>query len=79
VQNGLLLTQEFHTLFDRGYVTITPEERVVRVSPRLRRDFQNGKRYYEYDGRPLAQVPPDPGAQPSAEALAWHGAKLFLA
>lgn len=24
VQNGVLLTEEFHTLFDRGYVTITP-------------------------------------------------------
>lgn len=24
-QNGLVLTKEFHALFDRGYVTVTPE------------------------------------------------------
>ena len=79
VQNGLLLTKEFHTLFDRGYVTITPEDRLVRVSPRLHRDFHNGKRYYEYDGRPLAQLPEDHSSLPSDDSLAWHGAKLFLA
>ena len=50
VQNGLLLTKEFHALFDAGYVTVTPEHR-VRVSRRLREDWQNGHRDYPHDGQ----------------------------
>jgi len=77
VQNGLLLTQEFHTLFDRGYVAITPDYK-VRVSPRLRKDFGNGRRYEKHDGQ-LLLLPSDPATRPSQEALAWHERKLFKA
>lgn len=77
VQNGLLLTKEFHTLFDLGYVTVTPEHE-VRVSRRLREEWHNGKRYYVYDGRPLTALPDDPAHMPSAEALEWHGKEVFL-
>lgn len=77
VQNGVLLTKEFHKLFDLGYVTITPEHE-VRVSPRLERDWHNGKRYYAYDGRPLSQVPASEMWRPSREALEWHASRLFL-
>lgn len=76
-QNGLLLTQEFHTLFDRGYVTVTPDDR-VRISPRLRQDFGNGRRYEKHDGQALL-LPRDPAARPSREALEWHARELFKA
>ena len=76
VQNGLLLAKEFHTLFDAGYVTITPE-REVRISPRLRHDWDNGRRYYPFDARPLAVLPSRTSEQPSAEALEWHATKRF--
>jgi putative restriction endonuclease len=75
VQNGLLLTKEFHTLFDRGYVTVTPDLR-VRVSPRLREDWKNGRRYYPYDGQQLLQVP-DSRSRPNASVLAWHNERVF--
>lgn len=45
VQNGLVLTKEFHALFDRGHVSVTPDHK-VRVSPRLREDWKNGRRYF---------------------------------
>ncbi|MEO6419653.1 MAG: HNH endonuclease [Polyangiaceae bacterium] len=77
VQNGLVLTKEFHALFDRGYVTITPDY-VVRVSERLRSDWANGKRYYPYDGAKLVHVPDDRRARPSPEALEWHAKRVFL-
>ncbi len=68
VQNGLLPTNEFHTLFDLGYVTATPEY-VVRFGditvPALNEDWKNGKRYYPYDGQRLAAV------------LAWHNEAVF--
>ncbi len=77
VQNGLLLTKEFHALFDRGYVTVTPDYE-VRVSPRLREDWNNGKRYLAADGRPLAALPDDPALRPSPEVLEWHRDRVFL-
>src|SRR5512143_841073 len=41
VQNGLLLRTDIHRLFDRGYVTVTPDFR-FEVSRRLRGEFENG-------------------------------------
>jgi putative restriction endonuclease len=76
VQNGLLLTKEFHTLFDLGYVAITPEHEVL-VSPALKRDWQNGKRYYPFDHRELVSVPKRKELVPSAKALEWHLANVF--
>jgi putative restriction endonuclease len=75
VQNGLLLTKEFHTLFDLGFVTVTPELR-VRVSPRLREQWSNGRRFYEFDGRSL-KVPENRSLQPSRGSLEWHGLRIF--
>jgi putative restriction endonuclease len=77
-QNGVLLTKEFHALFDAGYVTITPDLR-VRVSGRLRADWHNGHRYYPFDGKPLAALPSDTALQPSRDALDWHARHRFLA
>jgi len=76
IQNGLLLTKEFHTLFDRGYVTITPEHR-VRVSPKIRERWTNGRRFYEFDDKPLRSVPMELHEQPSADALRWHNVRRF--
>ena len=78
VQNGMLLTKEFHALFDRGYVTVTPEH-VVKVSSHLKKDFSNGRRYYPYDGQVLAKLPDDARLLPSADALQWHVANVFRA
>lgn len=77
-QNGVLLTKEFHALFDAGYVTITPDFR-VRISERLRIDWRNGHRYYPFDGKPLVSIPKDDALRPSREALEWHGQNRFLA
>lgn len=76
VQNGLLLTKEFHTLFDAGYVTVTPEHE-VRVSSRLRDEWDNGSRYYPVDGQQLTVVPGAAALRPSEEVLAWHNKRVF--
>lgn len=77
VQNGLLLTKEWHTLFDQGYVTVTPDFR-VRVSEALRDVWNNGRRYYPYDGQQLARLPDLPALRPSRDALAWHAEQRFM-
>ncbi len=43
--NGLLLRRDVHSLFDAGYVTVTPEFR-FEVSRRIREEFENGRDYY---------------------------------
>lgn len=75
--NGLLLRSDIHTLFDRGYVTVTPDYR-FRVSPRLRADWDNGRVYYQLDGSKI-HLPHDPRAQPSRIELGWHADTVFLA
>jgi len=50
----------------------------VHVSPRLRADWRNGRRFYEYDRRLLAQIPEVASYRPSQAALEWHLATTFL-
>ena len=77
VSNGLLLRADIHKLFDKGYVTVTPDL-VFRVSPRLRMDWKNGKAYYPLDGTNLAKrLPRSPAERPDASGLAWHNAHIF--
>ncbi len=56
VSNGLLLRSDVHTLFDRGYVTVSPDFQ-FRVSRRLKADFDNGEHYFQLEGTRI-WVPP---------------------
>ena len=42
LDNGLLLRSDVHTLYDRGYLGVDPQFRLM-VSPRLRDEFGNGE------------------------------------
>jgi putative restriction endonuclease len=75
LDNGLLLRSDVHTLFDRGYITVTPEHR-VRVSRRLKADFDNGEDYYQLEGSPL-WIPRSAEAQPRRDLLEWHAGTVF--
>lgn len=73
--NGLLLRRDIHSLFDAGYVTVTPDLR-FEVSRRIREEFENGKHYYALQGQQI--VPPQQGKHhPDARALAWHNENRF--
>ena len=56
--NGVLLGRDLHSLFDAGYVTITPKLN-FEVSRRIKEEFENGRQYYELHGRTIA-APDDP-------------------
>lgn len=75
--NGLLLRSDFHKLFDVGLVTVEPDYR-IRVSPRIRDQWFNGKAYYRLDGRELATLPVQSRNLPDREALLWHNENRFL-
>ena len=75
VDNGILLRSDVHTLFDQGYVTVTPNFE-VRVSSRLRDEFHNGKHYYRFEGRAI-WLPKTEAERPNREFLEWHGDSVF--
>ena len=78
VNNGLLLRSDFHRLFDRGYITVTPEYR-IEVSRRLKDEFENGRSYYPFHGKPLGHLPALPEDRPSNGLLIWHNDNIFRA
>jgi putative restriction endonuclease len=77
VDNGLLLKSDLHTLFDRGYVTVTENHR-VEVSRRLREEFRNGRYYYALHGQEL-RPPATPSARLSRENIRWHNENIYRA
>lgn len=68
--NGLLLRSDVHTLYDRGYVAVDPQLRLM-VSPRLREEFGNGDALYAKQGSVIA-VPDRRRDRPHREFLEWH-------
>jgi putative restriction endonuclease len=75
VQNGLALRSDIHRLFDRGYVTVTPDYE-FEVSEKLFEEFENGRRYYDMENG--IWVPEEEELQPSDELLDWHRQERFL-
>jgi len=75
--NGLLLRSDLHILFDRGYLTVTPEHR-IEVSRRIREEFDNGRDYYPLHGRRLVILPRSPDDLPAREHLEYHNREVYL-
>ena len=77
ISNGLLMRADLHRLFDRGYLTVTPDAR-IEVSGRLKADFHNGKSYYPLHGHEL-RLPKSQADRPAPEHLRWHNENVFVA
>jgi putative restriction endonuclease len=73
--NGLLLRRDIHSLFDAGYVTITPGLN-FEVSRRIKDEFDNGKHYYALHGQRII-VPENAIQRPDPNALTWHNEHCF--
>jgi putative restriction endonuclease len=75
VTNGLPLRRDIHRLFDLGYVGVRPDQ-TFAVSPALRNDFENGRVYYQLNGREM-RSPERPADRPDPEQLEWHYEEVF--
>jgi putative restriction endonuclease len=76
IDNGMLLRSDLHTLFDNGYISVTPDFH-LEVSRRIRDDFENGRNYYALHGHAV-RVPMDSGMRPAVQHLRWHNEEVFL-
>jgi putative restriction endonuclease len=74
-ENGLLLRSDLHTLFDQGYLTVTPKLELL-VSRTIREEFENGRDYYALEGRQI-RLPGRGNPPPSADFLEWHANTVF--
>ncbi len=73
--NGILLRRDIHSLFDAGYVTVSPSLH-FEVSSKIREEFENGRQYYALHGQPIA-VPLAATHRPDAGALSWHNEYVY--
>jgi putative restriction endonuclease len=75
VSNGVLMRRDIHSLFDLGYVTITPDFK-FEVSKKIREEYENGRYYYSLHGADIAR-PQNRVLWPDQTALRWHNETLF--
>jgi len=78
VSNGVFLRSDFHTLFDQGYISISPDYEVL-VSDSIKDQFNNGKLYYARHRKKLLSLPYRQDWLPSREYLEWHNREVFVA
>lgn len=75
LDNGLALRSDVHTLFDNGYLGVSPDHKLL-VSPRLRSDFGNGEEFYAKKGT-VIELPDRKTDRPGREFLQWHAEACF--
>lgn len=77
IDNGVLLRSDLHKLFDKGYLTVTPDFH-VEISPKIKEEFDNGKNYYPFHGNKLLVLPRKAYEKPNQEYLEWHNSNIYL-
>jgi putative restriction endonuclease len=75
VSNGILMRRDIHSLFDLGYVTISPAM-IFEVSKKIREEYENGRHYYALHGTTV-HAPEDIARRPDSSALTWHNEMRF--
>jgi HNH endonuclease len=73
--NGILMRRDIHSLFDLGYVTVSPNMK-FEVSRRIREEFENGRHYYALHGTDIV-LPENSQQRPDPSALIWHNENAF--
>ncbi len=76
LDNGLLLRSDVHALFDGGYITVTPEHRVLVAKKQLKDDFDNGEPYWPLHNATI-HLPARETERPAREFLEWHSDTMY--
>ena len=75
MSNGILMRRDIHSLFDLGYVTVSPDMK-FEVSRKIREEFENGRHYYVLHGTKIV-LPEELQRRPDRSALIWHNENAF--
>jgi putative restriction endonuclease len=75
-KNGILLRADLHILLDQGYITVT-KDLSVKVSRKIKEEYENGRDYYIFDGNNLRIIPSSEDNHPAKEYLDWHNQNVF--
>ena len=76
-QNGLLLNAFFDSAFDKGYITIDLDHRVV-LSRAIKDTNQSTRSYFEkYEGRHIT-LPTQPIFRPGKQFIKYHNEHIFV-
>ena len=54
------------------------EDLQIEVSKRIKEDYGNGREYYAFHGKKLAEVPEQLNERPSSQFLIWHNENVYL-
>jgi len=76
-RNGILLRKDLHTLFDRGFITVTGDY-FIEVSKKIKENYGNGKEYYAFHGKQLSNMPDAPIDKPAKDFLQWHNENIYV-
>lgn len=76
LDNGLLLRSDVHTLFDRGYITVTPDLKIQVAARALKDEFDNGEPYLPFHGIRIS-LPHRELDHPLRDHLEWHSDTVF--
>jgi len=76
IANGILLRADLHKLYDGGYITLTKDLK-VEVSKKIKEEFQNGREYYRFHGKPLQILPDRYFDRPNEKYIEWHNNNVY--
>ena len=76
IANGILLRADLHKLYDGGYITLTKDLK-VEVSKKIKEEFQNGREYYQFHGKPLQILPDRYIDRPNEKYIEWHNNNVY--
>jgi putative restriction endonuclease len=76
VSNGILLRSDLHRLFDKGFVTVSADDLRLEVSSRLKQQWENGRTYYEMQGKRI-HLPRSTADHPNRALLKLHNEETF--
>ncbi|HNW88518.1 MAG TPA: HNH endonuclease [Bacteroidales bacterium] len=76
IATGILLRADLHKLYDGGYITSTKDLK-VEVSKKIKEEFQNGREYYQFHGKPLQILPDRYIDRPNEKYIEWHNNNVY--
>jgi len=64
-------------ILDDNASSIAGDEAWLQVSERIKQEYENGKEYYQFQGKDLSILPTKEMNRPNQNFIEWHNSKIF--